>query len=161
MLLRARVALHLTTDRAGEVLRLEDQDAVAVTGGWSDADAMMADVAAAGRTIAWLCDETWNRAIERDPQADRAIAPGVVLHNGEIELTDGADPSRDPTLVLQAAVAAARSDCRIGRATLERLRTRSSRGPATGRSEPAPSSSRCCSKGIGRSACSRRSTSTT
>jgi len=121
-LLRARVALHLTTDRAGEVMRLEDQDAIAATGGWNDADEMMADVAAAGRTVAWLCDETWNRVIERDPQADRAIAPGVVLHNGEIELTADADPRRDPTLVLQAAVAAARFDCRIGRATLTRLR---------------------------------------
>ena len=121
-LLRARVAHHLTTDRAGDVLRLEDQDAIAATGGWTDADAMMADVAGAGRTIAWLCDENWNRAIERDPQADRAIAPGVVLRNGEVELTEGADPRRDPTLALQAAVAAARSDCRIGRATLSRLR---------------------------------------
>ena len=121
-LLRARVALHLTTDRAGEVMRLEDQDAIAATGGWSDADVMMADVAVAGRTTAWLCDENWNRAIERDPEADRAIAPGVVLRNGEIELTEAADPRRDPTLALQAAVAAARSDCRIGRSTLGRLR---------------------------------------
>ena len=121
-LLRARVALHRTTDRAGEVMRLEDQDAIATTGEWHDADAMMADVAAAGRTVAWICDENWNRAIERDPQADHAIAPGVVLRNGEIELTDGADPRRDPTLALQAAVAAARADCRIGRATLARLR---------------------------------------
>ncbi|MEP4591021.1 MAG: [protein-PII] uridylyltransferase [Ilumatobacter sp.] len=120
-LLRARVATHLTTGRAGEVMRLEDQDAIAARGGWSDADALMADVAAAGRTVSWLCDETWNRAIDRDPQDDRAIAPGVVLHNGEIELTESADPRRDPTLALQAAVAAARNDCRIGRATLDRL----------------------------------------
>ena len=120
-LLRARVATHLTTGRAGEVMRLEDQDAIAARGGWSDADALMADVAAAGRDVSWLCDETWNRAIERDPTDDRAIAPGVVLHNGEIELTDGVDPRRDPTLALQAAVAAARNDCRIGRATLDRL----------------------------------------
>ncbi|MGA9279065.1 nucleotidyltransferase domain-containing protein, partial [Ilumatobacter sp.] len=80
-LLRARIALHLTTDRAGDVMRLEDQDAIAATGEWSDADAMMADVATAGRNVAWLCDENWNRAIERDPQDDRAIAPGVVLRN--------------------------------------------------------------------------------
>ncbi len=120
-LLRARVALHLATGRPGEVMRLEDQDAISERGGWTDADAMMADVATAGRTVSWLCDEAWNRAIERDPQADRAIAPGVVLRNGEIELTDGADPRADPTLTLQAAVAAARNDCRIGRATLERM----------------------------------------
>lgn len=120
-LLRARVATHLTTGRADDVMRLEDQDSIATRGGWSDADAMMADVAVAGRTVSWLCDETWNRAIERDPQDDRAIAPGVVLRNGEIELTEGVDPRRDPTLALQAAVAAARTDCRIGRATLDRL----------------------------------------
>ena len=120
-LLRARVATHLTTGRAGEVMRLEDQDAIAARGGWRNADALMADVAAAGRKVSWLCDETWNRAIARDPEDDRAIAPGVVLRNGEIELTDVVDPRRDPTLALQAAVAAARNDCRIGRATLDRL----------------------------------------
>ena len=37
-LLRVRVALHLATGRAGDVLRLEDQDAAAKTGGWKDAD---------------------------------------------------------------------------------------------------------------------------
>ncbi len=122
VLLRARVALHLATRRAGEIMRLEDQDAISDRGGWPDADAMMADVAAAGRTVSWLCDEAWNRVIERDPSDDQAIAPGVVLHDGEIELTAGADPRRDPTLALQAAVAAARHDCRIGRDPLERLR---------------------------------------
>ena len=70
----SRAAPH---DRSRPVrcMRLEDQDAIAATGGWNDADEMMADVAAAGRTVAWLCDETWNRVIERDPQArpcDRA-----------------------------------------------------------------------------------------
>ena len=122
VLLRARVALHLATDRAGDVLRLEDQDAAAAAGGWSDADDLMADVAAAGRTIAWLSDENWERAVEAtvsDP--DRGVAPGVVLRGGEIELADGADPAADATLVLQTAVAAARHECRIGRATLDRL----------------------------------------
>lgn len=120
-LLRARVATHLTTGRPDDVMRLEDQDAIAKRGGWSDADALMADVAAAGRNVSWLCDETWSRAFERDPEDDRAIAPGVVLRNGEVELTDNVDPRRDPTLALQAAVAAARHECRIGRATLDRL----------------------------------------
>jgi [protein-PII] uridylyltransferase len=122
VLLRARVALHQATGRAGEVLRLEDQDSVAAAGGWNDADRLMADVAAAGRTIAWLCDENWGRAVApASVPADRAVAPGVVLRAGEIELAEGADPAADPTLVLQAAVAAARHDCRVGRATLDRL----------------------------------------
>jgi [protein-PII] uridylyltransferase len=122
VLLRARVSLHVATGRTGDVLRLEDQDAVASTGGWDDADHLMADVAAAGRTIAWLCDENWGRAVvPTTVQPDRAVAPGVVIRNGEIELAAGADPSADATLVLQTAVAAARSGCRIGRSTLDRL----------------------------------------
>ena len=122
VLLRARVALHLTTGRAGDVLRLEDQDAAATAGGWRDADALMADVAAAGRTIAWLCDENWGRAVAPAvSEPDRAVAPGVLLRNGEVELAPDADPARDATLVLQTAVAAARHQCRIDRASLDRL----------------------------------------
>ena len=123
MLLRARVALHVGTERAGEVLRLEDQDVVASVGGWRDADDLMRDVAAAGRTIAWLVDENWGRTVSADAATvpDRALSSGIVLRDGEVELAEGADPVADPTLVLQAAVAAARTECRIGRATLDRL----------------------------------------
>ncbi len=122
VLLRARVALHLATERPGEVLRLEDQDAAAAAGGWADADALMADVAAAGRTIAWLADENWGRAVgAHDRGPNRLVAPGIILHGGEIQLTDSADPAVDPTLVLSAGVAAARHECRIGRESLEQL----------------------------------------
>jgi [protein-PII] uridylyltransferase len=122
MLLRARVSLHLATGRAGDTLRLEDQDATARVGGWRDADALMADVAAAGRTIAWLCEENWGRAVAPAvTEPERAVAPGVVLRDGEIELAPAADPAADPTLVLQTAVAAARHRSRIGRASLDRL----------------------------------------
>ncbi len=132
VLLRARVSLHVTTGRAGDVLRLEDQDAVATAGGWSDADHLMADVAAAGRSIAWLCDENWGRAVAPvAPEPDRAVAPGVVIHRGEIELAAGADPAADSTLVLQTAVAAARSGCRIGRSTLDRLSSEVDGWPGT------------------------------
>ena len=122
ILVRARVALHQTIRRSGEVLRLEDQDAVAVAGEWADADVLMADVAAAGRTIGWLCEENWGRlSTPSKPEPEQLVAPGIVMRAGEIELTADADPQADPTLVLQAAVGAARHDCRIGRATLERL----------------------------------------
>ena len=132
VLLRARVALHLATGRAGDILRLEDQDAAAEAGGWSDADALMADVAAAGRTVAWLCDENWGRAVETTgSEPDRAVAPGVLLRNGEIELAESADPGVDATLVLQTAVAAARHQCRIGRSTLDRLHDDVTGWPAT------------------------------
>lgn len=122
VLLRARVSLHLATGRAGDTLRLEDQDATASVGGWRNADALMADVAAAGRTIAWLCEENWGRAVApAATEPERAVAPGVVLRHGEIELAPTADPAADATLVLQTAVAAARHRSRIGRASLDRL----------------------------------------
>ncbi len=127
VLLRARVALHQATERPGEILRLEDQDATATAGGWFDADALMADVASAGRTISWLCDETWSRAFEPIDEPDRPLSPAIVLRRGEIELTPEADPRRDPTIVLKAAVGAARHRVRIGRATLDRLATETHR----------------------------------
>jgi [protein-PII] uridylyltransferase len=131
-LLRARVALHLATDRAGDVLRLEDQDAAAAAGGWRTADELMADVAAAGRTIAWLCDENWGRAVAPAKAGpERAVAPGVILRNGEIELAADARPQSDATLVLQTAVAAARHRCRIGRATLDRMHDEVAGWPGT------------------------------
>ncbi len=124
VLLRARVALHLATDRPGDVLRLEDQDAAAEQGGWRDADDMMASVAMAGRTVAWLVDENWDRAIPHpDPPPNRAVAPGIVLFNGEIELSDGANPAENQAVALTAAVAAARLGVRIGRQSLDRLQS--------------------------------------
>jgi [protein-PII] uridylyltransferase len=52
---------------------------------------------------------------------DRAVAPGVIVRDGEIELASNADPAADGTLVLKTAVAAARHQSRIGRSTLDRL----------------------------------------
>ncbi len=120
-LLRARVGLHRATRRPGDVLRLEDQDSTAVASGHPSADALMADVAAAARTIAWIADEAWGRfGRPLGGEPDR-VAPGVIRVNGEIELSASADPATDPTLVLRVAVAAARLGCRIERRTLDRL----------------------------------------
>lgn len=123
VLTRARVSLHLSAGRPGDTLRLEDQDGAAAEGGWSDADEMMGDVAAAGRTVAWLVDENWGRVEHALPSAGEPvpIAPGLVTYAGEIELAEGVDPGGDPTLTLRAAVAAARSGQRIARPTLDAL----------------------------------------
>ena len=123
MLLAARVALHITTGRSGDVLRLDDQDGVAARLGFSDADKLMAEIAAAGRRVAWIADEAWARI---DPPANanepnRRLAPGVELVRGEVHLEDSADPSTDPTLVLRVATAAARLGARIERDSLNRL----------------------------------------
>src|SRR5680860_219813 len=59
VLLNARVALHRATGRPGDTMRLEDQDAAAAAAGLPSADALMAEIAAAARTVAWISDEAW------------------------------------------------------------------------------------------------------
>jgi [protein-PII] uridylyltransferase len=129
-LLAARVALHLQTGRSSDVLTLQEQDGVAAALG-TDADALMAELAAAGRTIAWRSDETWYRVRSRlaGPgwafnRADRPVGPGLVLRDREVHLLPDADPAEDPTLALRAAAAAANGDSRIDRDSLDRLAAR-------------------------------------
>jgi [protein-PII] uridylyltransferase len=125
VLIKARVTLHRVVGRAGDVLHLQDQDAVASGAGYDSADELMADIAAAARSVMWIGDETWSRlaAAGRTRPVDRAVAVGVVVRNGEVELTPDADPSADPTLVLRVARAAATLGVHIERNTLDRLAT--------------------------------------
>ena len=133
-LLAARVALHRATGRVGDVLRLEDQDAAAAHAGVAGADQLMADVAAAGRTIAWIADEAWARLARQLGDQPRSVpdevAPGVVLADGEVELAASVDPAVDPTVALTVAAAAARNSARIGRGTLDRLAEQVPQWPA-------------------------------
>ena len=69
-LLDIRVELHRVTGRPGDVLRLEQQDAVAAAVGVADADALMAEVAATARSIVWIADEAW-----RDSDGTRSVGP--------------------------------------------------------------------------------------
>jgi [protein-PII] uridylyltransferase len=130
-LMRVRVGLHRSTGRRGEVLRLEDQDAAASSAGYGDADEMMADIAAASRTIAWIADENWGRFGRIGDGRPTVVAPGIDLVEGEIELAEGADPEGDPTLILRVAQAAARSGARIGRRSLDRLTAEMPEWPET------------------------------
>ena len=57
----ARVELHRATGRATDRLLLQEQDQVAAALGFDDADALMAAIAEAGRTIAWVTDDVWRR----------------------------------------------------------------------------------------------------
>jgi [protein-PII] uridylyltransferase len=127
-LLDVRVALHRRTGKASDRLLLQEQDGIAADLGHSDADALMAEVAAAARTIAWTSDETWDRILSsvkgprgRSAPADRHVGPGVVIRDKLVELTADADPLADPTLVLRAAAAAAEAGLRLSRPTVDRL----------------------------------------
>ena len=128
MLLDVRVALHRRTGKASDRLLLQEQDGVASDLGFSDADALMAEVAAAARTIAWTSDETWDRILSsvkgprgRSTPGDRHVGSGIVIRDGVVELTAEAEPLTDPTLVLRAAAAAAEAGLRLSRRAIDRL----------------------------------------
>ena len=128
VVLEVRVELQRRTGKAADRLLLQEQDAVAAALGDADADALMARLSSAARTIAWRSDEAWDRigSSLRGPRGrvaavDHALAPGLVLREGLVELAPGADPARDPGLVLRAAAAAARTGASLGRRTLQRL----------------------------------------
>ena len=83
LILRVRVALHLVVERPNEVLRLQEQDAVAEVAAFADADQMMEQLAAAARTVAWTSDEAWDRIesalagpLGRSARRDRELSAG-------------------------------------------------------------------------------------
>ena len=125
-LLHARVALHRVAPIAGEVLRLEDQDAIAVAGQFGNADDLMAVVSSAARTLSWQFDRAWHAVARAStaPVKSRPLASGVTLRNGEVELGVDVWPERDPTLMLQLALGAARSESPIATRALETLNER-------------------------------------
>ncbi|MDQ1468228.1 MAG: [protein-PII] uridylyltransferase, partial [Actinomycetota bacterium] len=95
-----------------------------------DADALMARVAAAARSIAWTSDDAWRRVrsslrgpLGRVGRRDRVVAPGLILRDGEVHLDAAARPSEDPLLVLRVAAIAAQHGTVIDRQSLERLVT--------------------------------------
>ena len=129
-LLAARVELHRVTGRLSDRLLLELQDEVADRLGYQDADLLMADIAGAGRTIAWTGDGALRRIsrVLRDQgrrmppvfRRRREVAPGMFLEDGLIHLADSASFD-DPLAVLRCAHVAAGHEALLGRRSLERL----------------------------------------
>jgi [protein-PII] uridylyltransferase len=125
VLLSARVCLHLRTRRHGDRLLLELQDEVAALLDLDDADVVMASVAAAGREIAWACDDAWRRVrshlagpSRRGGGRDRELAPGVVLRDGEVSVRN--EIRLDATALLLAASRAAADGHDLAPELLER-----------------------------------------
>jgi len=142
VLLDARVELQRRSGRPSNILALPDQDGVAKALGDADADALMARVAGAARSIAWTSDDTWHRIRSglRGPLArggrTRPIAAGVVLRDGEVHVDTGSlgGDDIDRTLALRAAAGAVAHDTIIDRQSLERL---AATAPALGDPWPA------------------------
>lgn len=126
-LLATRVELHRSTGRRGDVLTLQEQDAVAEARDLADADALMAQVAGAARTIALIADEVWEqveiellrkRKGRSRPRED--LGGGLMCDELGVHVVPG-EPIDDAPVFLRAAAAAAKRGMRIDRRSLERL----------------------------------------
>ena len=144
LLLDVRGELHRRTAGAGrrvvDRLLLQEQDAVAAALGHADADALMAEVSSAARTIAYASDTTWRRvrpaprrrllgrrATARQERGTgarperRPLADDVVEQDGEVVLARDATPASDAVLPLRVARAAAVADLPVAPYVLTRL----------------------------------------
>jgi [protein-PII] uridylyltransferase len=158
VLTAARVELQRNTGRATDRLLLQEQDQVAAALDYADADALMAAVAEAGRTIAWVTDDVWRRRslwtpargrrrLRRGGRRDsarnpydrkpRAVEPGVAIAGDSGARGDGevvvlgpdADLDGDPGLPLRLAAVAAEHEIPIARAALDTLADRTPAPP--------------------------------
>ena len=125
LLLDVRHALHETTGRAADRLVLQEQEAVAEALGLLDAEVLLRTVVEAARTVAFAADHLW-RTVDRfcsppGRPVRRPLADGVVEHDSEVVLALGADATKDPSLVLRAAAAAAQAGLPLAISTVERL----------------------------------------
>jgi [protein-PII] uridylyltransferase len=147
VLTAARVELQRVTHRATDRLLLQEQDQVAALLGYDDADALMAAIAEAGRTIAWVTDDVWRRrsswltarhsrwlggrggrrSLHGGEQALGPVEPGVAISastdgaDAEVVVDGAADVANDATLALRVAAVAAERAAPIGRQSLELL----------------------------------------
>jgi [protein-PII] uridylyltransferase len=134
-LLAARVAIHRVTLRSGDRLLLQDQDQVAASAGYADADVLMTSVSAAARVVARASDACWRRRRHwmqfgsTSPAAATSMGDGIELYDGEVRLANGAPTKTDVTLCMRLAACAAAHDRPIALESLERLAVESPSPP--------------------------------
>ncbi len=140
-----RVELHRSAHRALDRLLLQEQDHIATTLAYADADALMSAVSEAGRRIAWVSEDAWRRRRFWEPDTSRRrhvrwlrsrtgdagtdaplvppreIEPGIVVLDGEVALSPSAPVTEDPSLPLRLGAVAAERDLPIARGAIHRL----------------------------------------
>ena len=113
LLSNVRDVLHGENSKSRDQLLLTEQDRVAASMGFRDANALMLEVAKAARAVDYLMDLTWHRI---DSQVGRSwfkknkqqnIDKGLVILNSEVTIEENYDISEDSGIGLRAAATAA------------------------------------------------------
>jgi len=113
LLANVRDVLHGDNQKARDQLLLTEQDRVALTLNFIDADALMLEVAKAARAVDYLMDLTWHRIDSNSGKSwfnrrkNQRIDQGLIISNSEIMIEDGYDISNDSAIGLRAAATAA------------------------------------------------------
>ncbi|KAA1418508.1 [protein-PII] uridylyltransferase [Nocardioides humilatus] len=129
-LLDIRDLLHAAAGRGTDRIAPEHWAPLAEAMGLPDDRAAQRQIRELGRRLTHLSRLVWRRADDavrrtpagkpRRPELER-VAPGVALSKGEVVLERGADPARDPGLLLRAAAEAARRNAVLAPPTAARL----------------------------------------
>jgi [protein-PII] uridylyltransferase len=111
-----RETLHFQSGRAKDRLLFQEQDKVAAALGYSDADALMGEVAKSARAVDYLLQSTWHRLDHqgkdglgrflRRPRIT-SVGRGIIVAHQEVVVGIGAITMEDPVLGLRAAAKAA------------------------------------------------------
>lgn len=111
-----RESLHIVSGRGKDRLLFQEQDKVAAALNYSDADAMMGDVARAARSVDYLLDYTWHALEHRGKDGlgriirrPRVVSVGknISAANREVVIDPFVSLDEDPVIGLRAAATAA------------------------------------------------------
>lgn len=130
ILSNVREALHAVSGRDKDKLFFQEQDKVAALLGYSDADALMSEVAQAARSVDYLLDSTWYRYAHKGKDGagrflrrvrTTTISRDISVSNQEVVIDTNADFAGDPVIGLRAAASAAQLGLPLSMESLERL----------------------------------------
>lgn len=113
LLSNVRDVLHGENSKARDQLLLTEQDRVAATMEFKDADALMLEVAKAARAVDYLMDLSWHRIDSLESQGwfrkrkIQSVDRGLVILNSEVAIEDEYEIEKDVGIGLRAASTAA------------------------------------------------------
>jgi [protein-PII] uridylyltransferase len=137
LLLDVRTELHRFARRNSDTLRAQEADEVAAALALGDRFDLARSLSGAARTVVYAVDVGLRTARAALPARGRArltglrnlgrgplrrpLDDGVVAHGSQVALARGANPARDPALVLRVAATAARTGMPVAPGTLTTL----------------------------------------